>query len=173
MTLTYEYHSLALLHFKIAMLEESAVLIAMRELLYSQGFLAHSLNSRKTAGTMCTSCGIMGQTSTMSQRIYVHLCSLDSLQDTDSLIRFCKLHVAAFRHVDGISSQDNPCSSMQSTRSRCRAYVKVRFLGTNGFSTRPSSFMVSRAFSAAAALPDCAPPDKRWIISVCSTHAQT
>lgn len=78
MTLTYEYHSLALLHLKIAMLEESAVLVAMRELLYGQRFLTHSLNSWKTAGTVCTSCGIMRHTSTMAQHIYVHLCNLDS-----------------------------------------------------------------------------------------------
>ena len=50
-------------------------------------------------------------------------------------------------------------------------YAKVRFLATKGFSTTlPSSLIFSRAFSAAAALPDWAPPDRRCTISVCRMH---
>lgn len=54
------------------------------------------------------------------------------------------------------------------------AYAKLRFLATKGFSTKlPSSLIFSRAFSAAAALPDCAPPDSRCTISVCNSAHQT
>jgi len=46
--------------------------------------------------------------------------------------------------------------------AKAATHAKERFLATKGFSTKlPSSLIFSRAFSAAAALPDCAPPDSR------------
>ncbi len=45
--------------------------------------------------------------------------------------------------------------------------MKDRFLGTYGFSISPSSLILSRAFSACAARPLCAPPESLWTISWC------
>jgi len=64
------------------------------------------------------------------------------------------------RQSDRQAHRDTKTDKLKHTGAATHA--KERFLATKGFSTiLPSSLIFSRAFSAAAALPDCAPPDSR------------